>query len=144
MKKQNCASEYFGFGRQSVIDFLMLNRLSIYIRSPTESLLFVNLIKFDVTNIEIICTQKMFVSIYNKHTALNFFRLLRHQNVTHMRSGEREKKYKWYGSQLAIFELKLSEEFFFFSSEAENSFCRLWNQVQIVILQEPGKNVTES
>lgn len=92
MKKQNCASEYFGFGRQSVIDFLMLNRLSIYIRSHTESLLFVNLIKFDVTNIEIICTKKMFVSIYNKHTALIFFRLLRHKNVTHMRSGEREKK----------------------------------------------------
>lgn len=48
----------------------------IYIRSPTESLLFVILIKFDVTNVEIICTQKMFVSIYNKHTALIFFACL--------------------------------------------------------------------
>lgn len=123
MKNQNCASEYFGFGRQSVIDFLMLNRLSIYIRSHTESLLFVNLIKFDVTNIEIICTKKMFVSIYNKHTALIFFRLLRHKNVTHMRSGEKEKKYKWYGSQLAIFELKLSEEFFFFRQRLKTAFA---------------------
>lgn len=49
-----------------------------------------------------------------------------------MRSGERErKKYKWYGSQLAIFELKLSEEFFSF-------FVRGWKQLLPAL--KPGAN----
>lgn len=48
-----------------------------------------------------------------------------------MRSGEREKKYKWYGSQLTIFELKLSEEFFFF-------FVRGWKQLLPAL--KPGAN----